>query len=269
VKVNKWMALLFYAGVLLGGSSTTFAGGQVYLGAGGGWSTGAGFSGTHNETCIGRVESYGTSICRDRITHWEASNLNSQSSFAWEIKLGYSPAKNSWLAFEFNYFERNPEIKRQPVSAVGANASQLFPTLPFTGSIEANVGKVRTAAFLVLVRPPEDWLKGFVLSRLEPYAGVGLGVSLLTLGPILVYDNANTLVGTGTRENATDIQLNFVTTLGLNIKVTENILLFGEYKFAPGITHTFDQLDTLGTLETDYIDHLFFLGLTYRFNTDG
>lgn len=222
---------------------------QNYFGFFGGWSVGGKFSDFE-------------------IRDTEFNGLDASTSNAWGLKFGFAGVGGSGLSIEFSYFERHPEVKRQPVSATGTLASSLFPSFPFNGQIDMGRIAIRTFAVQLMHRFSDEWHDNEIISRFIPYFGFGVGLTIVRTGPVRVYDNSGNLVGRSDN-NSNGSGYTFMGTLGLELKVTDSIRLFGEYILAPAVSLKIGKMDNLASTQTNYLDHLFVIGLTYRFGGAG
>ena len=236
--------------------------GQLYFGASGGWALGGRFSQYENSTCLSSV--FGA--CTDELINVEGSGVDGEDSTAWGLKLGYSPTRFPLVSFEINYFQRNQRVQRQPFSASGPTPTSMFPVLPFNGQIEMEFESVKNLMFQALIRPKGEWIEKYLFNKFEPYVGAGVGFTFTKLGPVRIYDNLGNLVSANVEDDGgTGLAVLF--TLGMNYKITESILLFGEYKWTWGF-FGFQTLDNPGQTDINYRDHILMVGLTYRFNFD-
>ena len=89
--------------------------------------------------------------------------------------------------------------------------------------------------------------------QVEPYAGVGMGVFFAQLS------------SGGESSSSTNVGLN--TQLGLRYKVTQNLAVFGEWKYN-GVHFNFDASSpnqNAGGFKGDYSANLFAFGVGYHF----
>lgn len=131
-------------------------------------------------------------------------NLKLQKSLMYGAKLGYYFNSLKWLGVETEVFNSTPHVKQQEVTTTGAG-------IPVGTATQAGLNnRVLTWAPLVVVIR-------YQAGAFEPYAGVGLGVFFSRISD-----------GTGS-SSSTDVGLN--TQLGMRYRVTNNLALFGEWKF--------------------------------------
>ncbi|MBH0197125.1 MAG: porin family protein [Nitrospira sp.] len=180
-----------------------------------------------------------------RNTGTTISNLNLENSMMYGLKFGYYLDSIKWLGFEAELFNSKPNIKQQ--SATAANA---------TGAI---TGTVPGTSLRVLNLAPVNIVVRYQMGRMEPYAGVGMGIFMTNLK-----DGA-----TGESSSNTRIGLN--TQLGLRYRVNENVSLFGEWKYNranldfPGFTAIPAQ-STGGGYKGDYSVHILAFGVAYHYD---
>ncbi len=151
---------------------------------------------------------------------------------------GYFPKSLNWLGGEIEVYHTDSDIKQQPVTI-----SAPILGLTASGTLNAIDLAITTVAFNILVRyPHETW---------QPYAGVGGGLNVARLS------------GTGTvSETAYLPTLNFLA--GLKFFVTEQVAVFGEYKFNYGSGWEFED----NSIEFDYSTNMFLGGVSYHFDTN-
>jgi len=141
----------------------------------------------------------------DSDTGTSVSNLSLANTFVYGLKFGYYLESLKWLGFEAEVFNSNPNLKQQTATVSKS-----------TGSV---MGTVPGAAVRVLAVAPVNVVVRYQMGRLEPYAGVGLGIFMANLK-----DGA-----TGLSSSNTNIGLN--TQVGLRVFVSEGVALFGEWKY--------------------------------------
>lgn len=151
---------------------------------------------------------------------------------------GYFPKSLNWLGGEIEVYHTDSDIKQQPVTI-----SAPILGLTASGTLPASDLAITTVAFNVLVRyPHQTW---------QPYAGVGAGLNVARLSG-----------GTAISETAYLPSLNFLA--GLKFFVTEQVSVFGEYKFNYGSGWEFED----NLLEFDYSTNMFLGGVSYHFDTN-
>ncbi|CCQ90615.1 exported hypothetical protein [Nitrospina gracilis 3/211] len=263
---------------------------RTYFGVFGGVATGGGFSEFKNETCVDRkneastdttfVDMFyllfgdssafesGESRCNRVRRNYRASGPDAQTAGAWGAKFGFLPEEGSSvenIGIEFIYFERYPKIDRQPVSASGSQTTALFPSLPFSGTMEVDMSAVRTLAIMFHIYPKFRVLEEGFASRFQPYLGAGLGITHLQLNEVRVYDNSGTLVGRR-GENDSAVGASFPLTVGFDFQVKDRVWITSQYIFSQALGLRFDEIDTGDDLQTRYFDHLFLMGIRFQFN---
>jgi len=173
------------------------------------------------------------------------SNLSLVNSFMYGLKFGYYFDSVKWLGVETEVFNSTPHIKQQTATASNA-----------TGSL---TGTVPGASLRVLNWAPVNVVVRYQMGKLEPYAGVGMGVFISSLK-----DGS-----TGLYSSSTKVGLN--TQLGLRYLIFENVSLFGEWKYNrasfdfPGFSGVPAQ-STGGGYKGDYSAHILAFGVGYHFD---
>lgn len=165
------------------------------------------------------------------------NDLSLQNSLMYGAKAGYYfdslKFQNVNLGLETEVFNSTPHIKQQDITIGGINAG----AAGFTNRV------LTWAPVIVVVR--------YQAGAFEPYAGVGLGVFFSRISD-----------GTDS-SSTTDVGLN--TQLGLRYRVTNNVSVFGEWKYNyANIEHT----NIAGTgldLSYNYNANIFAAGLGYHF----
>jgi opacity protein-like surface antigen len=162
------------------------------------------------------------------------NDLSLQTSLVYGAKLGYFFESMKWLGIETEVFNATPHLKQQNYTIGGTNL----------GTVEGVNNRILTwAPINVVVR--------YQMGAFEPYAGVGLGVFFSRLS----WD--------GFSSSSTDVGLN--TQLGLRYRVTNQVAVFGEWKFnRANISH--DNLVGTGVnVSADYNAHNLVFGVGYHF----
>jgi opacity protein-like surface antigen len=169
------------------------------------------------------------------------SDLSLQNSFVYGAKLGYYFDSMKWLGVETEVFNSTPHFKQQDaaISVPGFSA-----TLNLTGQ-----------SLRVLNWAPVNVVVRHQMGQFEPYAGVGMGVFF-----------ANIKDGqTGESSSSTNVGLN--TQLGLRYLVTENVSLFGEWKYSRASFNFSPSSPTQATggVKGDYSANILAFGVGYHF----
>jgi opacity protein-like surface antigen len=133
------------------------------------------------------------------------SNLSLTNTIMYGLKFGYYLDSMKWLGFETEIFNTAPQIKHQTVTSNG-------PAGSVTGTIPG--GSLR-----VLTWAPVNVVVRYQLGKLEPYAGVGVGLFMANINDL----------ASGTYSPNTAVGLN--TQVGLRYFIIENLSLFGEWKY--------------------------------------
>jgi opacity protein-like surface antigen len=172
------------------------------------------------------------------------SDLSLQNSLMYGAKAGYYFDSLKWqnfnLGVETEVFNATPHLKQQDWIIEGQSLGASL-----------GVGTIPGLNFRVLTWAPANIVVRYQAGAFEPYAGVGLGVffSHLSSGSF--------------SSSSTDVGLN--TQVGLKYRVTDNVALFGEWKFnRANINH--DNLSGTGLdLSADYTAHNLVFGVGYHF----
>jgi opacity protein-like surface antigen len=169
------------------------------------------------------------------------SDLALQNSAMYGAKLGYFfdslKAQNFNLGVETEVFNATPHIKQQDVGLGVINL----------GSIPGFTNRVFTwAPVNIVVRYQEG--------AFEPYAGAGFGIFFSRIARDPDFGSST----------STDVGLN--TQLGVRYRLTNNLAVFGEWKFNhANLTHS-SLLGANGLdLSADYNAHNFVFGVGYHF----
>ena len=164
------------------------------------------------------------------------NNLSLENSLMYGGKVGYYfdslKIDRFNLGIETEVYSAKANIKDQNIIIGGVNF----------GSVGEVKNRVTTwAPFNVVVR--------YQAGVLEPYAGVGLGVFFSSRSSGNITDTS------------TDVGLN--TQVGLRVRVTNNVALFGEWKFnhASGVSHPNSGL----IVSADYNANILAFGAAFHF----
>jgi len=173
------------------------------------------------------------------LTGVNISDQSLQNSFMYGAKFGYYFDAVKWLGVETEVFNTNPNVKQQNVTASGPGGSVTFTN---TGS---NVRVLNWSPITVLVR--------YQAGQFEPYAGVGMGVYFARLS--------------SGGESSSDTNVGLNTQLGLRYKITQNLAVFGEWKY--NRAHLNFDLSTpngnVGGFKGDYSANILAFGVGYHF----
>jgi opacity protein-like surface antigen len=169
------------------------------------------------------------------------SDLSLQNSFMYGAKLGYYFDSIKWLGVETEVFNSTPHLKQQTATASFGGAS-----IP----IDLPGQSVR-----VLNWAPINIVARYQMGGFEPYAGVGMGVFFANLK-----DGAS-----GESSSSTNVGLN--TQLGLRYKITQNVAVFGEWKYNRASFNFSESSPTQATggFKGDYSANIFAFGIGYHF----
>jgi hypothetical protein len=190
---------------------------QFYFGGGVGWS----YSGD-----LTNFREVGPSGFLD--VDLAGTDLKTDDSLVIGGKMGYFPEALSWMGVELNVYHRDPDVKRQDwtIGGTGAGNSQLFPgTGNFTTTMDIDA---TTVGILMLFKPPPKMVEEYLLGTFEPYVGIGVGLHIVS-ADIKVFNAGGTLVGSSDRTRFGD---SILVSAGLNLKITDNIKIYGEYLYS-------------------------------------
>ena len=173
------------------------------------------------------------------------TDLDTNSSFAYGIKVGHYFESMPWLGVEFNLYQRDPDVDQQAGTATGTIGVW---TAAATGQGKVAVDHLTTYGFLLMLRATEEQTKNFF--NIQPYLGIGVGINTLSLGNGTVYSAAG--VEGASANLGSDTSTDILLSAGLNYKVTDNIKAYGEYKYTTvnysaetdGTTYAFDLDDS-------------------------
>ena len=156
------------------------------------------------------------------------SNLGLQNSPIYGLKVGHFMDNLKYFGAEAELYTATPYLKQQQLTLSSPTGSQ-------TATIPGAHLRVTTAAFNVVYRYP-----GHVV---QPYAGVGLGLFWFT---------------TPTSTASSEVRPGLNVLAGTRVLVTEQMALFGEYKYNhssfPG-----------GDFNANYNAHFVVFGVGYHF----
>ena len=170
------------------------------------------------------------------------SDLSLQDSLMYGAKVGYYFDSMKWEGFnlgvETEVFNATPHIEQQQwtFTGPGGTAKATFPGV--------NNRVLTWAPFNIVVR--------YQVGQFEPYAGIGLGVffSHLSSGSF--------------SSSSTDVGLN--TQLGLRYRVTNDVSVFGEWKFNHASVSHNNIVGSGLNISADYNANILAFGAAYHFN---
>jgi opacity protein-like surface antigen len=167
---------------------------------------------------------------------FKGNDLDLQTSVVYGAKLGYYFESLKWLGVETEVYNTTPHVKQQNIN-VG----------PFSLGVQPG------SYLRVLNWSPITIVTRFQMGKVEPYAGVGLGLYFARLkDPTSGDSTSSTTPGLNTQ-------------VGLRYRITDHVAVFGEWKY--NYTRVkFDETPT-AFLKTDatYTAHHFVFGLGYHF----
>ena len=168
------------------------------------------------------------------------------------IRLGYYFPRARWLGVETEAFYTTPHIKQQN-TRVTIPPGAIFQGAPVVGGSAENI--LTGDHLRVITWAPVNVMLRYHKTRLQPYAGVGLGVFFARIN--------TTVAGFEGTQSSTSIGLN--AKAGLEFYFTRNISVFAEWKYNKA-SFTFDPNNSGATgLQTDYQVHFAAGGLNYHF----
>lgn len=174
------------------------------------------------------------------------SHLNLESSPLYGAKVGYYIDEPGWqwLGFEMEAYSSTEHVKQQGVEIIGPGGSSDLVQLT-TGK---NVRVTTWAPISMMVRIP--------IGALEPYVGVGFGVSFLHIHDATTDTTSNSNANTGLIGKA-----------GLRWRMTEHLAVFAEWKYHE-FDFNFDKVpigNVSGGGEGTYRTHIAVGGLGWHF----
>lgn len=196
----------------------------------------AGQVGVSLPNSLNNIEGTGT------FTGLTLSDLSLHNSVMYGAKIGYYFDAMKWLGVETEVFNSTPHIKQQ-------TATVSSPVASVTGTLTGQDLRVLNWA-------PVNIVARYQMDQFEPYAGIGLG---------LFFSQAKD-GQTGESSSSTDAGLN--TQLGARYLVTENLALFGEWKYnRASISFSDSSLLTpsTGGFKGGYSANILAFGLGYHF----
>jgi opacity protein-like surface antigen len=100
------------------------------------------------------------------------------------------------------------------------------------------------------------------LDGIQPYLGVGLGLSILDVEKFAVLNTDESSVGETSGESNSSVGL--LISAGLNYTLTKHTKVYGEFKYKD-TSFEFDKLDGANKYEFDASETSFVFGLSYHF----
>ncbi len=190
-------------------------------------------------------------------------DLASKSSIAYGLKLGHFFKAIPGFGLEFNYSFSDPDMVKEKVDAMIMGA----PTGLFAGQtagnllVSADINHLSTFGVLAVWRVTD---KQFLmnLDGIQPYLGVGLGLSILDVEKFSVLNTDESSVGETSGESNSSVGL--LISAGLNYTLTKHTKVYGEFKYKD-TSFEFDKLDGANKYEFDASETSFVFGLSYHF----
>jgi opacity protein-like surface antigen len=191
------------------------------------------------------------------------TSFSPDTSFTGGIKGGYFFENIPYFGVEINWSISDPDVNKEAITAtitgtpIGAFTGQA--TGDFLGSVD--VESVSSFGFLAMLRvTDENAIKEY--SGVQPFLGLGFTVSTLDVNSATIFDTAGTLIRSTTKsDSSTDI--GFLLSTGLNYIVSNNIKVYGEYKFQT-VDHTSSLDDGVSYELTNESSSIVF-GASYSF----
>lgn len=230
-KAIQWTAFLFWLGLYAG----SVAHGETYVAGQIGYTLAQDTSRTRpNDPTYAGLPT-GTTM----------SNVNLNNSLMSGLKLGHYFTGLSWLGIELEGFVTSPHRPQQ----------RLTLGVPGTGNVTVNEAGATNR--LVVVSPL--LMMRYQAGAVEPYAGIGPGVFFLHQQQL-----TSAASGQAYSQSNTGVALN--TQVGVRIRVTDHVALFGEWKF------NYARLDLSGQADIGHFGvnaiatlHHFVFGIGYHF----
>lgn len=203
----------------------------------------------------------GTTLTGNRLTSVELTDFSPAGtmsdrdlsrSILGGLRLGYYFPRAHWFGVETEAFYTTPHIKQQS-TRITIQPGATFQGSPVSGgSIEA---VITGDHFRVITWAPVNVMVRYHKTKLQPYAGIGLGVFFARIN--------TTVAGFEGTQSSTSVGLN--AKAGLEYYFTRHISVFAEWKYNKA-SFTFDPNNSgAAGLETDYQVHFATGGLNYHF----
>jgi len=175
---------------------------------------------------------FGLSLPGDTDNRFENSTLirtkeglDTDSSFAYGVKVGHYFKAVPWLGVEFNAYRRNPDIGRQNVNV--GTLTKATGVQTFVNRVQAiEVDYLTTLGLLIMLRPPKS-LQEEVLGGFEPYLGVGIGLNFFKVDRITFSRPSNF----NNFEDSAEMDVGLLISGGVSYPVWANVKIFGELKY--------------------------------------
>ena len=182
------------------------------------------------------------------------SDLSLHNSLMYGAKLGYYFDSIKWLGVETEVFNSTPHLKQQTPTATVPPGFVFVAPPSCAGSQSCSV-TTPGQSVRVLTWAPINIVVRYQAGGFEPYAGIGMGVFFANLK-----DGAS-----GESSSSTNVGLN--TQVGLRYKVTQNLAVFGEWKYNHASFNFSESSPTQATggFKGDYSAHIFAFGVGYHF----
>ena len=196
------------------------------------------------------------------------NDWETDESLAYGLKLGHYLERYPWLGGELQLYNRKLKVPRQNFSVSGT-VTPGPSVIPITsGQLETESDVFLTFGMLLMVRVPPEFVDKYLFGFLQPYGGVGAGITHINFQDLRVYNNSGTLVSSNNLD-LDELTVGFLGLAGMNFKLTERIKLFTEIKYHP--LDVSNQNSTFLFFATDEVrgnisDTTVMAGLTYSFD---
>jgi opacity protein-like surface antigen len=122
-----------------------------------------------------------------------------------------------------------------------------------------------TFGFLLMIRVPPEFVNAHMLGFLQPYGGIGGGITHISFQDLRVYDNAGNLVSSN-HLDLDEVTLGFLGLAGMNFIITKHVKLFTEIKYHPlDVSNKNSFFFGVDEVNGDLSDTTLMAGLTYNF----
>jgi opacity protein-like surface antigen len=175
-----------------------------------------------------------------------SSDRDLKNSIVYGLKLGHYFESSRWLGIETEVFHANPHVKQQSVTVT------LPPGFIFVPPGSRSVTAVSDGSYLRVVTWATNLVVRYPGTRVQPYAGVGLGVFFVRTNDA------------GDPDSQSSISPGLNVLAGLRVLLTDHVAIFGEWKF----NHTrfsFDGQGNAPPFDATYNAHHTLFGVGYHF----
>ena len=152
------------------------------------------------------------------------SDLESDDSFAYGLKVGHYFNSMPWLGVEVNASSSDPDMGNQSSTVTGTGGGIMTSTV---ARVEIEVEHFTTIGFLVMLRATEEQTKE--LYNIEPYLGIGFARNSINLSEAVSYTGAGVLAGKSNLGSGAEVGL--LLSAGLNYKINDRTKFFTELHY--------------------------------------